>query len=1477
MRKENIFVFSGGMDLDSERQYVGNGDSGENLNIITTSDGNIDTNAVTPVKGNTHKYTIPSITSIQNKQYRIYCPSATSYELDFLTTDGSVWFSVAAFTDPITGAAQIITDAASAGQSCTVTASGDYIFVEMTTNPAYEYTIISTGADNATFTIVKEAIDSDMIGELIPIGSYDLLGDLFVMSSVSNNVTTEIGGGILSTSNNGFGLIRVTTIAEHGLQNFSSVQILDTGTDADGQWIVIYVNSNAFDLLNSTYAVAATTGIVKRYFNSIGEIGVVTYNNHTDIHSYTRLLRSKELGFRISKQIDCVFQRVGDLVSGYIVDGYNNDKVFYFKGDYGTDYAINVVNSLGKYNYGQIADETRLNLRNLGVSFTFTEQNDFGGAVPSGNWRYAIRFLTQGFDATPFSDLTNVINVYEATEYTVATSVYGNAPDFVTTKVNNFAITGIVAGMFKYVELAGINYVENTFKSYIISRVTIPETATELNIKHNGFENDTTELDAGLLLDSSYVYESSRNISIIDKRLVRSNLKLPEVSEFAEFCLTFTHSVKRQTIQGCKRIDNDYQKGEYHLIENVNGYIGGMLNETYRFGCKFELINGTVTQDFYIDDIIFDCNATNSASLNPTRRIAGLPSFDLTDNSSDCSSVYSFYIEFSDINLNYVINGKRVKDFVKKIIFTRRELNPSILGSGIAIPTVEGDDMSGLKTYDTNATFYPYPMIGYEDFTTKFVGGGDSQYEDTLCVYIPDNLYNELSITRKVSDKLLNVGCGVVYNTVSGLESKFTELNGYTNLTSVTDVNVDDVADVDYGDIYAGVVKFALTIDGQMHVDDKSFVMLTQTDVQNVSANTDYGWRQIWYKRPFGTIEDQYGDRTTGFYETTGTELLIDNLTGTVTADVYPCDVFTQKTFYKMRYDFSSGLGGGLAYGFSFYSQNRINSQMRTFDDTALERNFPGPSTEDWLESKLRVNFLYNAGYTVRNSIVKTRVYDPQIEVPTELNTRMIWSPIKTIGLTTDMFRLNLPLDLYDLDPTFGEIVHHGDFNGELVTWQPRKLQRQYFNSRGTLTISDGSQVLLGQGSVLSRDGNTLTQYGSFHKWSIVKGRGSQGGDQYYWINTEMKKFMRLGYDGTVSLSDIKGLKNYLANNLRYVHGKTAPAQLEGILGVWNERHGEVIMSVNAYYAPQGTWMKNQYYNVGDIVYRAQPEFKINGCVYECTYADYSNSANEPGVGSSWRDFWKLKEYSDTSYYNRFTLVFNELRNKFLSFRSPVPRLYLMWRDTYFTHNPIKNFGKGYEHNVGDYCSWYDGELVEDGYITAILNDSPMEIKLFEAHRVNSLLPPISTEFSTNDKYSFLHRVEYDNREYHSDSSIKENEVETAISSITTIGNTVTITAPLHGLVVGDSVKVRGIEGMYGGNGIFEITSVTTNTFSYVGDISNVTGYVNGTGYWSVNNRDTGFLLGNYLETKINFKALEYQKFVSLATKFRYSPRYINR
>ena len=329
----------------------------------------------------------------------------------------------------------------------------------------------------------------------------------------------------------------------------------------------------------------------------------------------------------------------------------------------------------------------------------------------------------------------------------------------------------------------------------------------------------------------------------------------------------------------------------------------------------------------------------------------------------------------------------------------------------------------------------------------------------------------------------------------------------------------------------------------------------------------------------------------------------------------------------------------------------------------------------------------------------------------------------------------------------------------------------KYFHATGQLQtdVAEGMNIVIGDGSVLSRDGQSLSAYGTQHKWSVIKGRSPGGKDVIYWFNQESKLIMRFGADGTVVLSDVKGLRSFLENDARWTEGEDSPYVNQGIRSVWDDEYKEAIWTWRGYRASRGMWETPPdqiaiTYNVGDTVaystYNNYPFEQIPD-VYICTQ-EHSSSVSSPNTPGSSR-FWELVSKDDGDYYSNFTLAFNEMTNGFSSFYSHMPKIYFPWKNKFLSAHPTQE-QKIYEHRKGEYTTWYTTqvgderpiELSEDAYIEGIVNYLPESSKKFVATQVISDNAPDRMEFKTLNQESFLNKGEFDDHDDHWRSPYKE-------------------------------------------------------------------------------------------------------------------------
>lgn len=621
-----------------------------------------------------------------------------------------------------------------------------------------------------------------------------------------------------------------------------------------------------------------------------------------------------------------------------------------------------------------------------------------------------------------------------------------------------------------------------------------------------------------------------------------------------------------------------------------------------------------------------------------------------------------------------------------------------------------------------------------------------------------------------------------------------------------------------YDNLYLNPGSLVLNVDG----DSDSNLRNGVKGVVAPGKNTDYG---VYYTAIYREIPNKYGQPDSSTYEDTGFVIKLSELTldsqqqverGQI--KVFGGDTFTQSFYLLNRKpnaelkDASEGEEGenggwakdhidqtpGWGAGIKFYSQNRVNAQLRTLKNVDADPNQIWAdfySTKNaWLgdaDTNFQDRFVYNTSYTPKNEIITyASISDRLLAANTDYPSRIEYSEAYDPQTIDDKNQTFLPLSFKDIDQTFGEIMSHKNVNGELFTLQPRKFQAQYFNASGQLQTdtTNALNVVIGDGAVLARSGMSLSAYGTDHKWSVIKGRSPGGKDVLYWFNQESKLIMRFGADGTVVLSDAKGLRAFLENDARWTKGEDSPYVNQGVRAVWDDEYKEAIWTWRGYRASRGMWRDRGYrldtYNVGDTVAHTtfiNYPFEQIPDVYLCVQAHNPTELNEPGGTGPWESYWVRVPRDDGDYYSNFTLAFNEMTNGFSSFYSHMPKIYFPWNNKFLSAHPTDE-QKIYEHRRGEYTTWYNteaGELSEDAYIEGIVNYLPESSKKFVATQVISDYEPDRMEFKTLNQESFLNKGEFDDHDDHWRSPIKNDSTQSGDPS----GDTKSL--------MGDFIKVK--------------------------------------------------------------------------------------
>ena len=1423
---------SGNLDLENDLFYVKPGDYRDALDVSPISDGDGKTISFEPVKGTSFYFDLnkksdgsqSNYSSPQAKIYNIRLKQGAgqSYEIQFARPNNTLIGSTITFINDPSALTTISNAQAAISAELTVAVgAGNFFVTQDLSNVAvtvsifnsispdangWEYSCYNTGAGDigANIVVTQEAIDSNMIGDFMPIGSFDALGDLIVYSTnVKSGIKTQDIQGISS----GIAGVIYLSVPGHGIKPGESVIVQgstnNSGQNIDGEWIAFPVDQDTVSLFSSVFSgtISVTGATIKNNIYSLSQISAVTIDVIDSIVTHYSLLVSKELNLRADFRVHNTVEKEVDKLSLYFTDNLNPIRSMYYYKQYVDNGFINSFNPSGAYQYGTIDVESRLILSNTSVSFDFVATRDSGGQLKSGNHRYSIRFLTQSESPTDWMDLDQPINVYSALQAGPPAFLRGDEDGTITTKVNEFFVSNVPVGVFKYIELLDVNYVEDSYIAFIVKREAV--SSSSFTIQHTGFEA-VEPFDAGLINQRSAQYKTARSVDVLDNRLIISNLTTPPIPDLAPFFESWEHEITREEIDSSGgSAGSPYSSvsfGEYFNPANTREKKTFIFQETYRFGARVKLKNGSVLQNvFWIDDIRIDTDPINQAAP-VNRRVSGLPDWDISNFVSAANDKpYVIKVNFSNINWEYDVNGIRLKDLVEEIYIDIVEMSEQyreVLASGFLIlgstdtaslsvnagNAPDHDPVFGINVNLGNpaATATPWPFTsgmseatGYE-FPNLISYGSGFQTRDYIgFLYSNDIEFGETSISFQAGDRVDCLNALSTYNDY--LVGSYGAPNGCAYRSHHHPMR--------FGSGHTDWVSTPL--DGASFISGNQAAGFTGIDaglrqIIDWKDNTGNTYSFDWYHAPAlavraanpfqgffdgypleqGVLYAQYyrdksmgvkfGAKELSKYIPTGAIVSVsqDNI------DVFG-DSFVQKTYKKVRYNsqrftptsFSSPYFKVLGWGFGIETmlQNRVNFQMQY----ALSGRtiVPEKSPTEWLEepyADLGTNSGYTNGYDNRNDLSVSPAYNPNSPDNFRFPTRVAYSEKKPNGSPVDNYRTFLPLNFRDLDLIGGEIVHHCVSNGELITWQKRSFQRQYFNSNGLLTSADNTQIVIGDGGALTRRGLQISSIGCSNKWSIVRGRSRGGNDVMAWVNTEYGYIIRFGYDGTVPISYVHNVRGFIKKNTNLAEARDSYD--ENIVGVWDDTKNEYVWTIRAIRANSGEWDPWKVYldtQVGTTVYlydggQMPKVFRL------IAPSSYNQNPLDP-LQTDWQ------EVSDPSYFNAITIAYNDLKGGFSNKYTTLPRLYMKWRDGYLS-SKYSSANQVHRHFSGVWSTFYD-DIISDPYIELICAPQPDLKKDFLAVEINAeSLPSASVDamqFRTEQHYSYLKQSDFVRDELH--------------------------------------------------------------------------------------------------------------------------------
>ncbi len=141
---------------------------------------------------------------------------------------------------------------------------------------------------------------------------------------------------------------------------------------------------------------------------------------------------------------------------------------------------------------------------------------------------------------------------------------------------------------------------------------------------------------------------------------------------------------------------------------------------------------------------------------------------------------------------------------------------------------------------------------------------------------------------------------------------------------------------------------------------------------------------------------------------------------------------------------------------------------------------------------------------------------------------------------------------------------------------------------------------------------------------------------------------------------------------------------------------------------------------------------------------------------------WELIPHTNPDYYTEYTIVYNELKNKFQTFMTILPKIYAHFQNGYLVPKPISDTGRMYQSDTGIPTTWFETNT-GDAYLDAVIN-SPVGRKRYLAARVESDVAPTFMTVSTTTGSSTTSSGEFEQREGNEfDGYVKDTPTESIL------------------------------------------------------------------------------------------------------------------
>lgn len=1379
----------GGLDTNSDEINISGGNYPSRVNVVRNNDGSFGSD--TPELGDVVAYEIPDI-ELQSQRVRIYLDDPFfSGRLTLKNSVGQVVKQTSFNSAPAISAnkQQIVNvisgwalDATFFNNSGNVPA---YIDVEIPfsyddwTLELRSAPTIDTTVDYRVVTIY-EAISETGAGEAYLIGSWQANSLEFRCYTTQRNVLTKDKD--IQTIQNFGGRILVQ-IPGHGLVNNESIimaRMSGLGTALNGQWTVEVLDQNSFYLNNAVATgfpnvpTSAYGGFFYRNPYGYSFVLVQSYDSTLQQYNYSIPLRSKKINWNTKNQVDIDVLYFNNTYALYPTDFYNRPYVFYFNDPLSNDSGIKALNEDGRYSYNELAFQIIRHKDSNTSKITVGTQQQSGGNLQSGSYRYGNVLRTFEGSETEISDLSPLINVYEPVS-NGSNNTFGTLE--ATSKVNKVLITNIPSGIYQYIDLIAVvvtGQESNTTatEAIVVSSTQLGPDQTSIELDHSGNEPDTRFFDLGKLNPVRTTPTKIKTNRLGENRLFEANYETTGQVDLRDFAATFKYGIKKFPV-----FFGTYQANANGFSVPYRKEIGYQFFEWYRFFGVFEFIEGGVSDATFLfdarvvtqDDYLSSYGLVNPGFIQPPtpfydfqdfrfletnitdRRDFSRDNFTKYDYGDNDGNTFQYYFEVFCPDWNFQINGRPAKDIIKRVKICRAERVPEVISSGIARAARFVADLDGVEGFaeeraDENTTSGPIlasvPYYSYYAPDSIFGLVDDSFINGDVLVGIG---FPTLSITQTWTDAGLD------------LPGRSQTFSGVTNERYGWSAKIEDGVFVEQGSaafinnqIFTKA-QYDQTPPGADQVvkgpSSSGNVYYAPLGFQGFAQNPDVITRLCVH---FRLRENKYGDVTS-----TGIDVVYTNCDITPQdgfGNIFGGDVFTQQTWFRPILPKSTTTSGN-ALSMNILSQNRINTQLRVFDSTnTTNRIFPfsAGGLGGYTNSLAADQIVKNSAYQQVLNQQYLPVYDPNSLERNNFPTRIRWSESTPNGAVRDFNTIFLPGAFRDNPLSFGEIEMLDFKQGELFTLQQLCYTREFANNYGRLSTIEDGNVTIGDASVLARDGIRLTQLGSKHRWSYARGLTDAGNDVRLWVNSDFFVVMRAGADGSVNLTTRTMMDTFMRKYMRYVSDRYTPADGQGIHATWDNRGKRFIITARG-------WKQTKPWSAG-IGYQLNEEVNFGVTysidqIYVCVVPHVSDFDNQPGTELG-NQYWEKISLKNPDYYSVWSLCFNEQINRFTEENEYYPKIYSNHFDRLFSQNPYIGEAKQHcLHREGEPLVFYGRE--HEGHTEYVINIEAALNKKFIATRYGSLYAPYKVEYLTqfigyggiDNRFTRLTETEFSPRE----------------------------------------------------------------------------------------------------------------------------------